>query len=217
MTATSGWCSAALLRIGMTRPWPVIRRSASSIPRCISPLLRGLRDLHIAGGELGFETHRFADQIRALEAGALHLRNPKTGWFDSYDVCNDVWTNGLSNASFLCWYAGLTTPEMITPLKAVLDAAPYGVPSLDPRDHRFDAKRYWRGPSWIMMNMMIAEGLHDAGEHALAERIRRMSRELVQNEGFMEYFDPTDGAPAGGGTFTWTAAVMLAWIAKGEV
>lgn len=180
-------------------------------------LLRGLRDLLEAGRELGLETNALPEQIATLEAGAAQLKNPNTGWFDSYDAINGTWTGALTNAVFLCWYAGLAAPEMYEPLREVLDAAPYGVPSLDPRDPRFDAKRYWRGPSWIMMNMMIAEGLAEQGAPELATEIRQASLEMIRKAGFMEYFDPTDGAPAGGGTFTWTAAVLLTWIMRGEV
>ncbi|MEL7131466.1 MAG: hypothetical protein AAGK77_03535, partial [Pseudomonadota bacterium] len=41
--------------------------------------------------------------------------------------------------------------------------------------------------------------------------LRENTAYLIAEHGFAEYFDPRDGAPAGGGTFTWTAAVWLAW------
>jgi hypothetical protein len=34
---------------------------------------------------------------------------------------------------------------------------------------------------------------------------------LIRRGGFAEYFDPTTGEGLGGGSFTWTAAVALAW------
>jgi len=64
------------------------------------------------------------------------------------------------------------------------------------------------------MNMMIATGMHEMGL-AQGEEIRRSTQGLIVNEGFAEYFDPTDGSPAGGENFTWTAAIWLAWASPG--
>jgi hypothetical protein len=33
----------------------------------------------------------------------------------------------------------------------------------------------------------------------------------MELNGFAEYYSPLDGTPAGGETFTWTAAVWLGW------
>jgi hypothetical protein len=51
-------------------------------------------------------------------------------------------------------------------------------------------------------------------EQGLAEeaaRVRADTARLIVENGFAEYFSPEDGTPAGGATFTWTAAVWLAW------
>ena len=93
----------------------------------------------------------------------------------------------------------------------MLAACQYGVPSWDPRDEAFEAKRYWRGPVWLMMNWLIADGLSAAGAGDLAERLERDSAHLVERSGFYEYFDPITGEGCGGPDFTWTAAIYLAW------
>ena len=81
----------------------------------------------------------------------------------------------------------------------------------DPQDARFDGLRYWRGPVWGIMNMMAGTGMAEAGMAAEAARIRADTVALIDRNGFAEYFDPRDGTPAGGGTFTWTAAIWLGW------
>ena len=86
----------------------------------------------------------------------------------------------------------------------------FGFPSHDPDSSRFEPKRYWRGPIWAMMNMMIATGMTEAGLSE-GEELRDITADLILRNGFAEYFDPTDGAPAGGKDFTWTAAVWLGW------
>lgn len=176
-------------------------------------LMRGLRDLLAAGEAQDLDTGDMATQLAELEAGAEALWNPGMGYYDSYNCNNGIWSNALSNASFLCWFGGLDAPHMEQHLARVLDAAPYGVPSLAPFDPRFDAKRYWRGPTWGMMNMMIGEGASERGV-ALGEEVRKRTREVIGRYGFVEYFDPMTGAAAGGKAFTWTAAVWLAWAGK---
>jgi hypothetical protein len=88
----------------------------------------------------------------------------------------------------------------------------YLVPSHDPRDSRFDLRRYWRGPVWLVCNYLIADGLRRSGDAALADRIVADSLELIERSGFAEYYDPGDGAPLGGSRFSWTAAMVLEFL-----
>ncbi len=61
------------------------------------------------------------------------------------------------------------------------------------------------------MNYMIGLGLSECGLTDLAERVRADTRRLIEASGFQEHFCPLTGAGAGGGTFSWTAAIWLAW------
>ena len=49
------------------------------------------------------------------------------------------------------------------------------------------------------------------GHEAEAEALRDRTREMIAEHGFAEYHNPLDGSPKGGASFTWTAAVWLAW------
>lgn len=66
---------------------------------------------------------------------------------------------------------------------------------------------------------MIGQGLHEMGYDDYADQLRTKTRDLITEHGFAEYFDPLTGEPAGGGMFSWTAAVWLAWASPsaGEV
>jgi glycogen debranching enzyme len=88
----------------------------------------------------------------------------------------------------------------------------YIVPSHDPADPRFEPKRYWRAPVWLITNYMIADGLRRAGEGETADRIARSSLDLIETSGFAEYYDPMTGEACGGGRFTWTAAMVLEFL-----
>lgn len=180
-------------------------------------LLRADRDLLALASDLGIEDGRddLAVWIARAEQGVDLLWNSNAGSYTARDLRTDALAEGPSSTAFLAWYAGLVRGPRSTALKATLErvlaAARLGVPSFDPTHPKFDGKRYWRGPIWCVINYMIARGLAEAGETALAERVRGDTRHLVETAGFHEYFDPLDGTGAGGTNFTWTAAMWLAW------
>ncbi len=87
-----------------------------------------------------------------------------------------------------------------------------GVPTTDPASASFDPVRYWRGPVWVLVNWMVADGLARGGVDDVATALRDRTRALVAREGFCEYFDPRDGSGIGGQGFSWTAALALAWL-----
>lgn len=64
-----------------------------------------------------------------------------------------------------------------------------------------------RHSPWAVVNLLIARGLAEVGRAGSAERVRSDTRQLIARHGFAEYFNPISGAPAGGGDFSWTAAV----------
>ncbi len=174
-------------------------------------LLRGHRDLAEIGRMLGEDVSEIEGWIATLEAACQKLWNPEMLAFDSVNLRNGKFANSLSNASFLCWYAGIESPEMVEHLERYLANGHYLVPSYDPAGDKYDAKRYWRGPVWAIMNAMIGWGLEEQGHVTLARAVRQQTAGLIANYGFAEYFNPDDGTPAGGGHFTWTAAVWLSW------
>ena len=199
-----GWDQGALLA---ENPFRVADPTMTFI------LLRAHRDLLATGTALGLDTGGMADEIALLESGAASLWNRDLGSFDARDAVTGAWAGCISNASFLNWYAGVHSDAQAAQLSRILDLVPYGVPSHDPASDRFDPRRYWRGPTWAMMNMMIGMGLEEMG-HPLAKTVRATTHRLIRDHGFAEYFDPTNGSPAGGKSFTWTAAVWLAWAGK---
>ena len=196
-----GWDDAAMLD---NTPFRV------ADPTMTFTLLRAQRDLADFGRMLGRDVTAIEAAIKQLETGAQSLWNPELKSYDSRDVNTGQWSGAISNASFLCWYAGIKAPEMKAMLKDVMARVKYGIPSLDTRNEKFDAKRYWRGPVWPMLNNLIAMGLSEMGMPEGAT-LRQSTTDLIMEHGFSEYFDPLDGTPAGGKTFTWTAAIWLGW------
>jgi glycogen debranching enzyme len=75
---------------------------------------------------------------------------------------------------------------MIAHYHRIRDKTGYGVASHDPDEPNFDSMRYWRGPVWAFMNMMIGKGFRDqgymsealagVGRHAHTGQHRRLCR-----------------------------------------
>ncbi len=93
-------------------------------------------------------------------------------------------------------------------------AARFGVPSHNPRC--FDSKRYWRGPCWLITNYLIVDGLKRIGHEDVAREVVDDSLALIRESGFAEYYDPLGGEACGGGRFTWTAAMVIEFLAMAE-
>ena len=196
------WCQATIREEGDFRV---------ADPGMTFILLRANNDLIAMAKLLDEPTEELESWTATLKNGAATLWNPEREHYDSRDLHSGELANSLSNASFLCWYAGLGNDKMLEHYERVTGGLSYPVPSLDPSDAHFDALRYWRGPTWGIVNTLIGLGLQSSGLQTHAQALREATAELIQKHGFAEYFDPITGQPAGGKDFTWTAAIWLAW------
>ena len=196
-----GWDEAAMAR---EAPFRVADPTMTFI------LLRANQDLAALADALGESRVEIDAWSAEMRAGAERLKNDH-GIFDAINLATGQHTGNTTSASFLCWYAGVESAEMFAALEEAFRTSAYPVPSQSVNAESFDAKRYWRGPTWAIINSLISLGLADMGHTDMAERLRQATREVIARHGFAEYFDPHTGEAAGGGTFTWTAAVWLAW------
>ena len=205
-----------LVQIGASTNWDHARLREINPFRVADPtmtftLLRAQRDLAAMGRRFGADVGEIEDWITTLEAGASTLWNDQLNCYDSRDVRAGGFNNILSSASALCWYAGINDDRSWPAIHRMLDATAYGLASFDPEAAGFEPLRYWRGPTWPIMNYLVATGMAEQGHHGAANRIRKETASLMEKSGFAEYYHPHDGSPAGGTTFTWTAAVWLGW------
>ena len=183
-------------------------------PTMTFTLLRAQRDMLDLGRRFGENVLEIEDWIKTLEVGTETLWNPDIAGYDSRDVHTGTFNGVLSNASALCWYAGINGQRARPAISRMLNATKYGLASFDPGSMSFEPLRYWRGPVWPILNYLVGSGMEEQGEYDLSMRIRRDTAWLMERNGFAEYYNPHDGTPAGGETFTWTAAVWLGWARK---
>jgi hypothetical protein len=205
-----------LVQFARDRRWDEAAIAAESPFRVADPTmtfttLRSTRDLRRAAELLGEDTGEIDGWIARLEEGAARLWNPEIGTYDALNLRTGNFAGSVSNASFLCWWAGLEDRRPLPTFNRVMGAARFGIPSQALDAPSLRPLRYWRGPVWAVMNYMAGNGMAEQGLAEEAARVRADTARLIVENGFAEYFSPEDGTPAGGATFTWTAAVWLAW------
>jgi alpha,alpha-trehalase len=175
-------------------------------------LRRATKDLLALADELGLalpERAALAAAHARTGPAVARLWSKSLGLHANLDLVDGTLVEQPAHGGFLSWYAGIQDRSQAATLTAWLDEAPFGVPSTRVGAAAFEAKRYWRGPVWQHMNLLIEAGLRECGEIALAERVRSSSLALFDRSGFHEYYDPLTGAGLGGTTFSWTAASWL--------
>jgi len=183
-------------------------------------LLRANRDLLAMAEAIGDDeaAQELRDRIALSEQGVDWLWNEETGAFCSRDVTDGKSSGLVTNASYLAFYAGAGSPaqraRLIAGLERMSGSARFLLPSLEAGSRDYDHRRYWRGPIWLVVNYMAAQGLAEQGHGDWAERIRDDSAKLIEQSGFYESFSPETGEGSGGGDFSWTAAMWLAWCGK---
>ena len=180
-------------------------------------LIRTCQDLAFVAEALGdTETARRNHERAAKSLAALErLWSPGHSQYLCLDRITGELVDSASIGGLIPVFAAIPTERAASIAQVIARQAEhlrYIVASHDPTDSRFDAKRYWRGPVWLICNYMIVDGLLAAGQRDMAARIITSSLELIEQSGFAEYYDPTTGEPCGGGRFTWTAAMVLEFL-----
>ncbi|MEM7024089.1 MAG: hypothetical protein AAF637_16085 [Pseudomonadota bacterium] len=210
----------AILKFGVAVAWDPLRiyRNGPFLvadPGLTFILLRADRDLLWLADRLGemAVAEEIASWVATAEAGADRLWSEDLGGYAALDLKTGQSAPALSSVAFLAFYAGLTdrAAALCENLKRFRARSSYAVASFDPGNSRFDAVRYWRGSVWAVINFLIGQGLADQGQIDLADMVRADTAHLIRGGGFAEYYDPVTGRGVGGQTFTWTAAVWLAW------
>ncbi|GAA3869271.1 amylo-alpha-1,6-glucosidase [Celeribacter arenosi] len=185
-------------------------------------LIRSCADLAELADELGEPT--IAAQSRAMaqkgNAAMATLWSEEYGQYLCYDRISGTLIESPSVAGILAAFADIPPDKaaaLTRRIESLAEACNYLVPSHDPRAAEFEGLRYWRGPVWLIVNYMIADGLKRAGKSEMVDRINADCVRLIHRSGFAEYYDPITAEPCGGAHFTWTAAMVIEILSTQDV
>jgi hypothetical protein len=150
-------------------------------------------------------------RLRRTEAAVPALWSTRWQQLVSRDALTGELLDVPTSAGLLAAYAGFAM-DIAPAVEAVLGQTQFALPSTRADAPDFDSKRYWRGPIWQHINLLVARGLGEAGHAALADAVRVSSAALFERSGFCEYYDAHGGEGLGGHAFSWTAATWLHWF-----
>jgi neutral trehalase len=178
---------------------------------------RAAADLAAIAHEVGEDPAPLVRFVEDARAALARMWDDDAGWFLPYDVRGERFLRPITATGLVALWAGVASSaqvdRMVDHMEKWEREMPFGVLTCDPAAPEFDPGRYWRGPVWVLVNWLVADGLARAGHEVHAERLRWATRSLVENDGFSEYYDARTGAGVGGQGFSWSAALTLAWLA----
>lgn len=177
--------------------------------------IKACKDLYKIAIYLDRKEHykKIIELICLYENGCSLLWNQTKHCYSTLNIKTNKLYDEISCGSMLYAYADIGTPEqckhMLNHSKRILKLSKYGFPSWDPSNYKFNKHCYWRGPIWCIINFLLCIGFLNKKEMELYNNIKKHTIQLIENEGFCEYYDPLSGKGYGGKNFSWTAAIYL--------
>jgi len=210
-----------IVEVLRTAGWNTERQPADSPfavedPGFTAITARAAADLAAVAMAAGVDGREMARLAESLGAGLQALWDDDVGWYRPYDVVAKSSVGPTTSTGLVALWAGVRVAHvhrMLARVDSWRTTLPAGIPTSEPDDPTFDPIRYWRGPVWVLVNWLVADGLAQAGFTDRASTLRTATRALVA-QSFSEYYDPRDGAGIGGRGFSWSAALTLAWLTE---
>lgn len=195
----------------------ILRHSLFSIEDLTfnSILVRANQHLAVIADEIKLTLpDELRERMQRTEVALESLWDEYTGQYYSRNFVTHTFLKQSSIATLMPLYAGTIPKAKAEQLVRLLEnqysfGTNFPVPSVPVSSPLFEPRRYWQGATWVNTNWLIIDGLSRMGFHDHATALRESTLELVAENGFYEYFDPTSGAAAGSNNFSWTAALVI--------
>ena len=177
-----------------------------------SIFLKALKDLLSLLKKFDRGSQALKSYIMKSEKQLLKLCNNKNNNIYSYDVKNKKKILVPSITNYFILYADINNEvlnkKVIKNLKNFNKRKKYIFSSIKPDHKSFEEKRYWRGPIWINCNWIIYQGLKNK-DKLFSRYIKNKTIDLINRNGFYEYYSCKNGKAMGAYNFSWTAALYL--------
>jgi hypothetical protein len=208
-----------IVEVLRTAGWDTERQPADSPfsvedPGFTAITARAAADLAAVATAAGIDGREPARLAGSAQTGLDALWDDGVGWYRPYDVRAGRSVGPATSTGLVALWAGIPEARlhrMLARVDSWRTSLPSPIPTSQPDHPSFDPIRYWRGPVWVLVNWLVADGLTRAGFPDRAAGLRTATRALVE-QGFSEYYDPCNGTGIGGQGFSWSAALTLDWL-----
>ena len=177
-----------------------------------SLFLKANKDLIQILNKFNLESSKISNYVKITEKNILKLYDKKKEAFFSKDIRNKKKIYVPSITNYFILFADLNSDlinkKLIKNLKNHNKNDKYFFSSIKPNHKSFEEKRYWRGPIWVNCNWFIYKGLMNK-DNSFSKKIKRKTIQMIEANGFHEYYTRKSAKPMGAKNFSWSAALYL--------
>ena len=177
-----------------------------------SLFLKANKDLIQILNKFNLESSKISNYVKVTEKKILKLYDKKKGSFFSKDLRNKKKIYVPSITNYFILFADLNNDlinkKLIKSLKNHNKNDKYFFSSIKPNHKSFEEKRYWRGPIWVNCNWFIYKGLMNK-DISFSKKIKRKTIQMIEANGFHEYYTRKTAKSIGAKNFSWSAALYL--------
>lgn len=185
----------------------------------ISILHRATKDLLALCQTTGLatdETTQLRERLLLTQSAFSQLWNEEHQSHLNKDVITGKFSDAKTTGTLMALYGGLVTQQQLPKVEELLtqwlELTQFGISSTYAKCKEYEPQRYWRGPVWLHINWLLFLGVENYGLTELAAQIKSRSRDLIEQQGYYEYFNCETGKGCGGDSFSWTAATAMHWL-----
>jgi len=175
---------------------------------------------------IGEDTGEIAEWVQRTRQGLdRYLYDPEDQLYCAYDVRSQERLARRTVMSFLPVALDFVAKEKADALVHWLGHSNFcgdgchcntsAVPSSDVLSEDYAEVTYWRGPVWVNVNWVIAQGLYRRGYDERANKCFEALLALVWENGFWEFYSAHTGKGLGGHAFSWSAALTIDLLRNG--